>query len=330
MIKLSKISFTITMMIGSMITISSYTWMGMWMGLEINLLSIIPLLTTKKNIYSTEAAIKYFITQALTSSILLMSILILSTNLINQKSAMMILYSSLMTKMGTAPFHFWFPEIIEGLDWMNCLIMMTWQKIAPAMILMSSMNMNTFIYITITSSMLISGIMGVNQTSLRKIMAYSSINHMAWMMASMNNEKIFYIYLSIYITMSSIFIFTLKSNNSLYIYQMMTSNQSPIIKKTFIINLLSMGGLPPLLGFFPKWMVINSMIQSNDLILSTFMVMTTLLTLYFYMQISMPILTMYKMKMKWSKKNPQQFFMNKMNMINLLSIPVCTIWFNFY
>lgn len=264
------------------------------------------------------------------SSILLISILILSTNLINQKSAIIILYSSLITKIGTAPFHFWFPEIIEGLDWINCLIIITWQKIAPAIILISSININTFIYITITSSILIRGIIGVNQTRLRKIIAYSSINHIAWIIASINNEKIFYIYLSIYITISSIFIFTLKRNNSLYIYQIITRNQSPIIKKTFIINLLRIGGLPPLLGFFPKWIVINRIIQRNNLILRTFIVITTLLTLYFYIQISIPILTMYKIKIKWRKKNPQQFFINKINIINLLRIPVCTIWFNFY
>ncbi|CAH1384876.1 unnamed protein product [Tenebrio molitor] len=91
------------------------------MGLEINLLSVIPIFSEKKNVFSTEASIKYFITQAIASLILLISviILLLTNEFINpliNSTLILILNSALIIKLGAAPFHFWFPEVIEGLN----------------------------------------------------------------------------------------------------------------------------------------------------------------------------------------------------------------------
>nr|YP_009002097.1 NADH dehydrogenase subunit 2 [Protaetia brevitarsis]AGM48363.1 NADH dehydrogenase subunit 2 [Protaetia brevitarsis] len=331
-----KILFITSLMIGTMISISSYSWMGMWMGLEINLLSIIPLMSSTKNMMASEAALKYFITQALASTMLLFSIIMsslyFSYNLNFNMYFSLIFNTSLLTKMGAAPFHFWFPEVMEGLNWLNSTIMLTWQKIAPMVLIMYSNQTTVYFIIVIILSMLISGIMGMNQTSLRKILAYSSINHIGWMLgAIMISPSIWNYYFVIYciITINITLIF--KSINIFYVNQLYISlNQNPMIKFFFMMNFLSLGGLPPFLGFMPKWLVINSLIQSNFYFLTLLMTVMTLITLYFYMRITFATLLLSKTQVNYffQPKIKMNLIMSS-NFITLFSLILITISFNF-
>nr|YP_010981204.1 NADH dehydrogenase subunit 2 [Lispe neimongola]WOE90334.1 NADH dehydrogenase subunit 2 [Lispe neimongola] len=286
----SKIMFILILISGTLITISSNSWLGAWMGLEINLLSFIPLMSDN-NLMSTEASLKYFLTQALASSILLFSIILfmLNSNIVNNIDnnyiSMMIL-SSLLLKSGAAPFHFWFPNMMEGLSWNNSLILMTWQKIAP-MVLISYMIVNSLIMFSIIMSVLIGSLGGLNQTSLRKLMAFSSINHLGWMMAAMQlSESIWMIYFILYslLTFNMIYFFNLfKLSHMNQLFSMCFD--SKIIKFFMFLNLLSLGGLPPVLGFFSKWMVIQYVSMNSQLFLMIILTVTTLITLYFYLRI---------------------------------------------
>nr|QNE85375.1 NADH dehydrogenase subunit 2 [Paracoenia fumosa] len=286
----SKIMFLLILIAGTLITISSNSWLGAWMGLEINLLSFIPLMSDN-NLMTTEASLKYFLTQALASAILLFSIIMfmLNINMINNIDnnyiSMMIL-SSLLLKTGAAPFHFWFPNMMEGLSWSNSLILMTWQKIAP-MVLISYMIVNSLIMFSIIMSVLVGSLGGLNQTSLRKLMAFSSINHLGWMMTAMQlSESIWLIYF---------FIYSILSFNMIYFFNMFKISHlnqlfsmffnSKMIKIFMFLNLLSLGGLPPFLGFFSKWMVIQFVSMNNQLFLMIILTVTTLITLYFYLRI---------------------------------------------
>nr|AOY39112.1 NADH dehydrogenase subunit 2 [Chelonarium sp. BMNH 840450] len=301
--------FISSMIAGTVIASSSNTWMGMWIGLEINLLSIIPILTSINNSLSSEAAMKYFIIQAMASTALLMSMILMFKNLIissheMKSSIMMILNSSVLTKMGAAPFHFWFPEVMEGLNWLNCLIMLTWQKIAPMIIMSYNCKMTTFMVTIIISCMLISGIIGINQTSLRKILAFSSINHIGWMISSMMfTEKTWFFYFIIYSIITINIIVQLKNTNSFFINQMMSNKMNQTQKTMFLMNFMSLGGLPPFLGFFPKWLVIQMMVENNLISISIIMVMLTLMTLFFYMRMTFSSMTMGLSIMKWLPLN---------------------------
>nr|UAV86088.1 NADH dehydrogenase subunit 2 [Philus pallescens] len=291
MLKFHKILFGHTLIFGTILTISSYSWFSMWIGLEINLLSFIPLLSNSKNMYPSESALKYFITQALASTILLFSIIMILNlkEFFPQNSLFLIMMNSaFLTKMGAAPFHAWFPEVMEGLDWWNCLILLTWQKIAPMILMMYNLNLTFFLSSVIVFSSLTGGILGLNQVSLRKILAYSSINHIGWMLASMMNSiSIWLIYFLTYsiITFNIIIIFYL--TNSFYLKQLLnTINSNKIFKIFFILNFLSLGGLPPFLGFLPKWLTINFLVFNNYFILSLILIISTLLTLFFYLRLS--------------------------------------------
>nr|ATV91648.1 NADH dehydrogenase subunit 2 [Stegana sp. 2 JL-2017] len=287
----SKILFVIIMMSGSLITITANSWLGAWMGLEINLLSFIPLMSDNNNLMSTEASLKYFLTQAMASTVLLFAvILIMMNNNMNFENNMfyitMIILSSLLLKSGAAPFHFWFPNIMEGLSWMNCLLLMTWQKIAPLM-LISHINLKILLFFSIIMSVIIGSLGGLNQSSLRKLMAFSSINHLGWMLMALNsNETIWFIYFLMYSFLSFILTFMFNNFKIFHFNQMFSLFfNSKILKFILFMNFLSLGGLPPFLGFLPKWLVIQQLTLENQYFMLVILVMSTLITLFFYLRI---------------------------------------------
>nr|AML26294.1 NADH dehydrogenase subunit 2 [Hydrophilidae sp. BMNH 1274334] len=326
---LYKILFLSSLTLSTMISISSQSWLGMWIGLEINLLSFIPLMNEKMNLMSTESSIKYFIIQALASTFILMSIMMFfntSPSIKNEYISMMF-NSALFMKMGAAPFHFWFPEMIEGLNWFNSLILLTWQKIAPLIIL--SYKIQTFMMIfVIISCMMISGIMGLNQISLRKILAYSSINHLGWMISTMTfNQTIWFIYFLVYSIMTINIIITLKSLNIFFLKQLfyhMKNNK--MIKIFFISNFLSLGGLPPFIGFLPKWITIWSLVANNMYTLAFSMIMFTLITLFIYIRLTFSSLMLSYSEIQMFNKNKNyKFWVILINFISILGLMIMTM-----
>nr|AXS66081.1 NADH dehydrogenase subunit 2 [Elateroidea sp. 9 KM-2017] len=334
-----KLVFLNSLFMGTLISISSYSWMGMWMGLEINLLSIIPLMKSK-SMSSSESSIKYFITQAIASTVILISILLMMSNLINTATLMielspqMTLNSALLTKMGAAPFHFWFPEIIEGLSWMNCMLMFTWQKIAPMIILMYGGPSINLIFSSILASMIISGVMSMNQVSLRKILTYSSINHMGWMLMSMIlNKTIWLVYFTIYCIMTINIILTMNFFKIFFLQQMFQiMNQNSEIKFLFSMNFLSLAGIPPMIGFFPKWLTIQLLIQQNQFIMAVIMIILTLFMIFVYMRMAMSTLVMNSSESSWNQMfkltKIKSFLISVINFSNLFSLILMTILFN--
>nr|AHA41535.1 NADH dehydrogenase subunit 2 [Diabrotica virgifera virgifera] len=330
MYKLYKIFFINFLISGTLITVSAYSWLSMWIGLEINLLSFIPLMKSHNNIFPAEATLKYFITQALASAIVLFSILLTlnSSDFILSNWNLtynLILNSALMTKIGAAPFHAWFPEVVEGLNWMNNLMLMTWQKIAPMIMIMYNYN-SLFFSIIIVICSLISGILGLNQISLRKLMAYSSINHIAWMLASMLTYKmIWFIYFMIYsiILISIILLF-----NYLKIFYMkqlfMNLNSNKMLKLFFIFNFLSLGGLPPFLGFLPKWLVINNLVENNFYAVSLILIILTLITLFFYLRITFSTMTIMMNEIYSKSIKINNNWLIFFNAFTLMSLILCT------
>nr|YP_010868904.1 NADH dehydrogenase subunit 2 [Hilara brevispina]WGU46320.1 NADH dehydrogenase subunit 2 [Hilara brevispina] len=288
----SKILFYLILMLGTMITISSNSWLSAWMGLEINLLSFIPLMNDNNNLMSTEASLKYFLIQALASAVLLFAIILsmLKFNMVYELNdqilySNMIIFSALLLKSGAAPFHFWFPTVMEGLTWINALTLMTWQKIAPLM-LISYFNFKIIFYITIILSVIIGSLGGLNQTSLRKIMTFSSINHLGWMLSSMMcNESLWLFYFLSYSFLTMTIIYFLNTFKLFHINQLFNLFfSSKIVKFSIFFNFLSLGGLPPFLGFLPKWMVIQTLTLNNQFFLLFIMVMMSLITLYYYLR----------------------------------------------
>nr|AYF56517.1 NADH dehydrogenase subunit 2 [Odontolabis cuvera fallaciosa] len=331
---LNKMLFLFTLALGTLIALASSSWFGMWMGLEINLLSFIPLMKSTSNMYASEAALKYFITQAIASTILLFSVVLLSLKflyMIHSNILTLTLNTSLLLKMGAAPLHFWFPEVAEGLSWSNVMLLLTWQKIAPMILFLYTIKTFMFAFMIIMSCMWVSGIMGQNQISLRKIMAYSSINHIGWMIAaSLFQELVWLVYFLIYslITLNILIIF--KKLNIFTINQMTNiMKMNPHLKMFFIMNFLSLGGLPPFLGFLPKWMTIQLLTENQFFMVAILMIIITLMTLYFYMRLTFSSILLVSSSFMYSPTPKFMFLIISTNLVTLTSLIMCTLAFNF-
>nr|ASY98393.1 NADH dehydrogenase subunit 2 [Prohierodula picta]ASY98535.1 NADH dehydrogenase subunit 2 [Prohierodula sp. JZ-2017] len=302
-----KILFLSTLISGMLISLCANSWMGAWMGLEINMLSFIPLLSSNQNMYSTEASLKYFLIQAIASSTFLF--LILSKINIQEmfyfsKSITWnnLIMLPLMMKIAASPFYWWLPSVMEGLSWMNCFILLSIQKIAPLMLISYMITSNYFIQFIIILSALMGAIGGLNQISLRKILSFSSINHIGWMMMTMiMGSNLWIMYFLIYtINIISVILMTMMINLSYISQTFNLMNKQKIVKFTLFIAMLSLGGLPPFLGFFPKWIAIQFMAQNLMIFSSTILIMSSLLTLYYYMRIMYTTLMMSNSEISWT------------------------------
>nr|AAU01031.1 NADH dehydrogenase subunit 2 [Microlophus occipitalis] len=282
---------------GTIITASSYHWFMAWIGLELNTLAVLPLISKKYHPRSTEAATKYFLTQAAASALILFSSMVNAqytgiwdiTQMTTTQSNIL-LTMALALKLGIAPAHFWLPEVLQGSTLTTALIISTWQKLAPASLLFMTANNlpHTLLLIIGALSILIGGWGGLNQTQLRKIMAFSSIAHLGWILIiSFMLTHIMVLNLIIYIILSTTVFLTLISTDSKTIKDTMTmSTTSPTQTILMALTLLSLGGLPPLSGFIPKWLILEELTNQN-LIPSAFLItMSTLLSLFFYLRLT--------------------------------------------
>nr|YP_009538317.1 NADH dehydrogenase subunit 2 [Limenitis jina]AYN60834.1 NADH dehydrogenase subunit 2 [Limenitis jina] len=329
----NKMFFLFILFFSTLISISANSWLGCWIGLEINLLSFIPLINTPNNLLNSEASLKYFLTQSIASINFLFSILLslfLMKNFLFNNFFSIIINSSLMMKMGSVPFHFWFPNIMEGLSWFNCFILMTWQKITPMILLSYYFNLN-FMYFIMIINVLIGAIGSFNQSSLRKLMAFSSINNLGWMISSMIiSENLWMIYFIFYSIFSLIMCFLFYIINIFFINQLFSFNMNFLIKISIMINFLSLGGLPPFLGFFPKWIVINYLMNNNFFIISFVFIMSSLILLFVYIRVIYSSLLFFSFKLKWFKifiKNNILILIYFFNFISLLGMIISTFFF---
>nr|UKG18910.1 NADH dehydrogenase subunit 2 [Dendrolimus punctatus] len=329
----NKMFFMFILIFSTLISISSNSWFGCWIGLEINLLSFIPLISNSNNLLMSEASLKYFLTQSIASINLLFSILmkmILLKNFDLNNFLSIMINSSLLMKMGSAPFHFWFPNIVEGLSWFNNFILMSWQKITPMILLSYYMN-NNFLLIMMMINIMIGAIGGLNQTSLRKLMAYSSINNLGWMIFAITiSENLWIFYFTTYSFLISIMFFLFYNLYMFFINQLFINNMKSMIKINLFINFLSLGGLPPFIGFLPKWIIINFLINNKMFLLSFIFIMMSLIMLFFYIRIIYSSLMFNYIKMKLFKthfKNIYFLLTNFMSIISILGIILSTFLF---
>uniref|UniRef100_E1ABS4 NADH-ubiquinone oxidoreductase chain 2 n=1 Tax=Mekongiana xiangchengensis TaxID=868576 RepID=E1ABS4_9ORTH len=304
---LNKHLFLSSMMMGSMLSISSNSWFGVWMGLEKDLLSFIPLMVNEKNMMINESSMKYFILQVMAPTMLLFSILMILMKIPvgwekEEMMPSMMISSSLLIKTGAAPFQFWFPEVMKPSSWINCLIVMTWQKIALMMVMSYCIENPQFISSFSILSIFIGAIGGLNQTSLRQIMVYSSISHLGWLIGSMMvSETLWELYFTIYSTLSSIMILLFNQSNLFIINQMfMLSSYSMEYKFIMILSMMSLGGLPPFLGFLPKWLIIQLTVENSMTLMISTMVILTAINFYYYMQMKFSSIILNNKETPWS------------------------------
>nr|QCF61619.1 NADH dehydrogenase subunit 2 [Zosterops chloris]QCF61620.1 NADH dehydrogenase subunit 2 [Zosterops chloris]QCF61621.1 NADH dehydrogenase subunit 2 [Zosterops chloris]QCF61622.1 NADH dehydrogenase subunit 2 [Zosterops chloris]QCF61623.1 NADH dehydrogenase subunit 2 [Zosterops chloris] len=334
----AKLIFTTSLLLGTTITISSNHWITAWAGLEINTLAILPMISKSHHPRSVEAATKYFLTQAAASALVLFSSMTNAwhtgqwdiTQLTHPTSSL-ILTSAIAMKLGLVPFHFWFPEVLQGSPLTTGLLLSTIMKLPPiALLFMTSPSLNpTLLTCMAVLSTALGGWMGLNQTQIRKILAFSSISHLGWMAIIITyNPKLTLLNFYLYALMTTAVFLTLNTIKTPNLSTLMTTwTKIPSLNAMLFLTLLSLAGLPPLTGFLPKWLIIQELTKQDMIPAATAISLLSLLGLFFYLRlaycatITLPPHTTNHMK-RWHTNKPTSTTIAILMVLSTMLLPI--------
>nr|AWS34252.1 NADH dehydrogenase subunit 2 [Mixornis bornensis]AWS34253.1 NADH dehydrogenase subunit 2 [Mixornis bornensis] len=334
----AKLIFVTSLLLGTTITISSNHWITAWAGLEMNTLAILPLIAKSHHPRAIEAATKYFLTQATASALLLFSAM---TNAwftgqwditqLTHPTSCLILTSAIAMKLGLVPFHFWFPEVLQGAPLITALLLSTAMKLPPlSLLLMTSPSLNpTLLTYMAILSVALGGWMGLNQTQIRKILAFSSITHLGWMAIIISySPKLTLLNFYLYAMITTAVFLTLNSMKTTKLTTLMTTwTKTPALSATLLLTMLSLAGLPPLTGFLPKWLIIQELTKQDMIPAATTISLLSLLGLFFYLRlaycatITLPPHTTNHMK-QWHTNNPTNAFIAILTITSITLLPI--------
>nr|AWF70160.1 NADH dehydrogenase subunit 2 [Polioptila caerulea] len=334
----AKLVFTTSLILGTTITISSNHWITAWAGLEINTLAILPLISKSHHPRAIEAATKYFLVQSAASALVLFSSM---TNAwytgqwdisqMTHPTSCLILTTALAMKLGLVPFHFWFPEVLQGASLPIGLLLSTAMKFPPITLLyMTSPSLNSTLLTTMALlSSAVGGWMGLNQTQTRKILAFSSISHLGWMSIIITySPKLALLNFYLYTLMTMAVFLSLNAMKALKLSTLMTAwTKTPAISTMLMLTLLSLAGLPPLTGFLPKWLILQELTKQEMAPAATMIALLSLLSLFFYLRlayctaITLPPHTTNSMK-QWQVNKTTNSTMAILTTMSLMLLPI--------
>nr|AEP94613.1 NADH dehydrogenase subunit 2 [Mimus polyglottos] len=334
----AKLVFTTSLILGSTITISSNHWITAWAGLEINTLAVLPLISKSHHPRAIEATTKYFLVQAAASALVLFSSMTNAWNTgqwditqLTCPTSCTILTAAIAMKLGLAPFHFWFPEVLQGCSLLTGLLLSTAVKFPPIVLLfMTSQSLNPTLMTTMAIlSAALGGWTGLNQTQTRKILAFSSISHLGWMAAIIiYSPKLALLSFYLYVMMTAAVFLTLNSIKTLKLSTLMTTwTKTPALSAMLMLTLLSLAGLPPLTGFLPKWLIIQELTKQEMIPTAVAMALLSLLSLFFYLRlaycatITLPPHTTNHMK-QWHTNKPTNSMVAILVTMSIVLLPV--------
>nr|YP_010341327.1 NADH dehydrogenase subunit 2 [Stenamma muralla]UNZ99579.1 NADH dehydrogenase subunit 2 [Stenamma muralla] len=234
----------------------------------------------------------YFIIQVISSSMIIFMIIL---NILMNKhfylNFMMII--PLLLKLNIPPFHLWLPLICKSLPWKTIIILLTVQKLSPFYFISLLKMPILLLYMILILTSLIPPYMLINNTNIKMLMAYSSINHSGWMIMLINtNNTMWFKYFIFYTLIMYTFL------NMIYYYKMfMNMSSIPYINLNILpmIFMFNLAGMPPFSFFFMKWYSMFLMIYSSNLFfILILMMMSSLIMMYIY--ISMMIYFMFMNK----------------------------------
>nr|QNH73573.1 NADH dehydrogenase subunit 2 [Anthreptes simplex] len=338
MIPQAKLVFISSLILGTTITVSSNHWVLAWTGLEINTLAILPMISKSHHPRAIEAATKYFLTQAAASALVLFSSMTNAWHTgqwditqLTHPTSCLILTSAISMKLGLVPFHFWFPEVLQGSPLTTGLILSTVMKLPPLTLLyMTSPSLNPTVLTTMAIlSAALGGWMGLNQTQIRKIMAFSSISHLGWMAIILAYDpKLTLLNFYLYSLMTAAVFLTLNTIKALKLSTLMTAwTKTPSINAALMLTLLSLAGLPPLTGFLPKWLIIQELTKQDMAPAATTIALLSLLSLFFYLRlaycttITLPPHTTNHMK-QWHTSKPTNTTIAVLTTLSITLLPI--------
>ena len=309
-------------LLGSLLMVSAQDFLMMYLGLELQSLCMYILITLKRdNIISVDAGLKYFILAALSSGILLYGISIIYTfygeisfiklyntlyydhgnynNMLHIVLGFGMVIIGLLFKISIVPFHVWVPDVYRGSSFFTISVISTLPKIASVVVLIRIVHIlgsdlfalfSPFLYSIALFSMLFAALSAIYQVTVKKLLAYSGIGHMSFVLLAITSGHNQYalLYVFVYtitvIGMVSIFIRRADSEESIMSMSGMF-HKFPFQAICFAVFLLSAAGIPPSLGFFSKLFVIFGIVENGYNIVAILTVLFTVISAYYYLRV---------------------------------------------
>jgi NADH-quinone oxidoreductase subunit N len=293
-----------------------------YLGLELQSLSLYVLASIDRdNIISSEAGIKYFVLSALSSGLLLYGCSLLygftgSTNFENISNslttqnigaifAMVFILVGLAFKVSAVPFHMWTPDVYQGAPTSITNFFAVVPKAVGLAVIIRFMDLPfknileewqiIIVFISI-ASMILGSVAAIGQKNIKRLLAYSSISHMGYALAGVATGTGYgytstIIYITIYVIMNigTFACLYLMKVNGKYTEKIDDlsglSKQKPLLAFSFLILFFSLAGIPPLGGFFAKFFVFMSVIESELYALAIIGLLTTVISAFYYLKV---------------------------------------------
>nr|AIG20064.1 NADH dehydrogenase subunit 2 [Bemisia tabaci complex sp. Asia I] len=282
-------------------------WLMIWYLMEVCLVLFLGLCTVGKGYSVTESMMSYYLIQVIFSLIMLAFILFYMFNL--GYLCNFILIMGMMVKVGMFPFHFWFIMICGKLEWLSFFMLSTLMKLIPLILLYYLFSMLSF-FLIMMSSAIFGSLMGLNSNAIQKMMGYSSMITICWLIYSMSiSLNLFFVYFTSYSAMLFWLTNILSKYNIFYINQFKFNSMSLDTKIVIFSYSLSISGFPPFLGFLVKWLVINYLWYLGFKFVVSLMVFISVLTVYFYLQMIFFVMVVFSSWVKWYTSNFVSFSM---------------------
>lgn len=310
--------------IGMMVMVSAGDLMALYMGLELQSLALYVVASLRRDsVKSTEAGMKYFVLGALSSGLLLYGASLTygfagttlfagiiaaageGTASLGLLFGLVFIAAGLAFKVSAAPFHMWTPDVYEGSPTPVTAFFATAPKVA-AMGLLARVVHDAFggvvgdwqqvLALLSVASMFLGAVAAIGQTDIKRLMAYSSINHMGFALMGLAAGTAFgvqamLVYMAIYVTMNvGTFAFILGMEkdgqpvvriDALNMY----SKKEPAKALALLVLMFSMAGVPPLVGFFGKFYVLSAAVQAGLGWLAVLGVIASAIAAYYYLRI---------------------------------------------
>lgn len=311
--------------LGMMVMVSGQHFLTLYMGLELLSLCLYALVALDRdNPRSTEAAMKYFVLGALASGMLLYGMSMLygvtgSLNISGVAEALMngapdhgvlvlglvFIVAGLAFKLGAAPFQMWVPDVYHGSPTAITLFIGSATKLAAFAMVMRLLVQALFVLavdwqgmlmIMAVLSMIIGNIAAIAQSNIKRMLAYSTISHIGFLMlgllsASLNGYASATFYMLSYVLMTLagfgiILLLTRQGFEADRLEDLKGLNQrSPWFAFLMLIIMFSMAGIPPTLGFYAKFTVLQAALQAGFVVLVVFAVLMALIGAFYYLRV---------------------------------------------
>jgi len=311
--------------VGMMIMVSGQNMLTLYVGLELLSLSLYALVALDRdNVRATEAAMKYFVLGALASGMLLYGMSMIygmsgSLNIADINIALMadakihavlilglvFIVAGLAFKLGAVPFQMWVPDVYEGSPTAITMLISSVPKLAAFAFVIRMLvqglptlfvDWQQMLMIMAVLSIIVGNITAIAQTNLKRMLAYSTISHIGFilfglMSASMNGfiSAMFYIVSYVLMTLAGFGIILLLSRKGFEAENMEDlkglNQRNPWVAFLMLIVMFSMAGVPPTLGFYAKFTVLQAALQAGYLWLVVFAVLMAVIGAFYYLRV---------------------------------------------